>query len=118
MGTNYYAEFGRCQCCNRVDRVHVGKSYRILRAYGDHDVTGSIASWADWRRWLLESHAEVVDEYGDAVDTDAFIAGWTPKDEASEKVAIDNAEWFNMFGTDLGEYVDPDGFRFSRREFS
>ena len=118
MGTNYYAHMNRCKCCKRADVIHVGKSYRTLRAYREYDATGEIKSWLDWKKWLTENDVVIVDEYDKEVDLEQFINGWKPIDGMSEKVLDDNREWTARFGSNLGDYVDSEGFRFCVRDFS
>lgn len=119
MGTNYYARLNPCHCCGRGSAdIHIGRSYRTLRSYKQSDTTGTIASWADWRQWLTTREVVVVDEYGDVINLHDFIANWQPIEGMAERVAEDNARWWAQFLTNLGDYVDADGFRLSTREFS
>lgn len=118
MGTNYYAHVNRCDCCKRQDMVHVGKSYRTLRSYSEHDLTGQIGSWSEWKQWLTENDVSIFDEYDEEVDLQTFIDGWKPIEGMQDRVLKDNSEWRARYGSSLGDYVDSEGFRFCIREFS
>lgn len=114
MGTNYYAKYNHCHCCDRNETIHVGKSYRTLEAHPSKGIN----SWTEWKQWIIDNDATIVDEYGRTIDRTEFISQWIPIPDMAEKVATDNKEWHQRFGTDLGEYLDPEGYRFSIREFS
>lgn len=116
MGTNYYARYNKCACCERYEERHIGKSYRTLQATNVGDVL--IASWADWVTFLTKEGVEVWNEYCEHIPTDEFITGWKPLPDAQDIVDYQNAEWIQRFGTELGDYVDKDGYMFSTREFS
>jgi hypothetical protein len=71
MGTNYYVEQNRCECCNRYDTTHhIGKSSWgwafSFRGYKDENLT----SWREWKAFL--SDKSIVDEYGQSVGYDEF----------------------------------------------
>jgi hypothetical protein len=78
MSTNYYWRFNGCNCCERYDELHIGKSsggwefmfrgYRSSPANPKED----ILSWDDWKTRLL-ADGTVVDEYGAAIPTQDFI---------------------------------------------
>jgi hypothetical protein len=114
VGTNYYARVNRCEHCGRGEDRHVGKSYRTLRAYPEDGIN----SWQDWLEWLNAVRPAIVNEYGDLIDFDAFIEGWKPVPGRPEKVAQGELEWKSRYGTDLGDYIDIDGYHLSPRWFS
>lgn len=113
MGTNYYAVTNACECCGRGDKRHVGKSYRTLRAY-----MGEIESWQDWLDWFSSNEVAIVDEGGREVPLGEFIDRWKPSPDAPRIADDNNQQWFDTFGTDLGDYIDVDGYLLCRRDFS
>jgi hypothetical protein len=135
VGTNYYAVYNECSCCGRFDELHVGKSFKTVRSYDtavvnstrDSDISeggkskhmvGPIKSWSDWLAFFKQTGVRVVDEYGVSVDLEDFIERWKPIDNAQEIVDDNNNRWREMFGTNLGDYLDDDGFIMCSREFS
>lgn len=114
MSTNFEIRYNICRHCDRYDTLHMGSSWRILRAY-DETPFGKIASWADWRQILRQDPVELWDEYGRQRSIEDVIAAWQPDPLAA---AESNAEWSHYFSTQLGDYTDPEGFHMSRRAFS
>lgn len=89
MGTNYYAEHNHCKCCNRSNKIHIGKSsfgwafnfrgYDGKYGYIDDDNNQSVTvpeslelkSWSQWKEYL--QNLPIVDEYGDRVEYQEFV---------------------------------------------
>lgn len=117
MGTNYYAITDYCNDCGRGERLHIGKSGRIARAYPPCEETKGdpIQSWAAWLRWLERHDAVIRDEDGDPFTIDELAALWRPDPNGAER---SNLGWYERFGHDLGDYTDRDGYHMSPREFS
>lgn len=118
MGTNYYALKNYCNCCGRSDQIHIGKSFRMLRAYGEYSPTGKIECWDDWVSFLSSENILIEDEYGDVIDKESFISKWVPIPGMADRIHEENREWGLQYGTSLGVYLDKQGYKFSTREFS
>lgn len=89
MGTNYYAEINKCECCKRCDKIHIGKSsmgwaftfrgyknpYGYIETDEGKDVPVPddfcISSWKDWKEYL--KNTEIIDEYGRNISYDEFV---------------------------------------------
>jgi hypothetical protein len=77
MGTNYYLQSPKCDACGSSGTLlHVGKQSEgwkfLWRAHDDS--TMHLRSAKDWIMYLLKSKAELVDEYGQALNKLNFIA--------------------------------------------
>lgn len=126
MGTNYYVEQNRCECCDRYDTTHhIGKSSWgwsfSFRGHRDENLT----SWREWKAFL--SDKTIVDEYGEPIDYREFCRmienekapGWVREDghrnlQHNEEGKKGPRAWFDP---DY-DWDDSDGYAFSRREFS
>lgn len=89
MGTNFYAEFNKCECCNRSNKIHILKcSYGWSANFHGYDgkygyIEDSdykytevpedfqLKSWKQWKEYLKDK--PIVDEYGDAVLYEDFV---------------------------------------------
>ena len=89
MGTNYFLETNKCECCNRSNKIHIGlSSYGWsfnFRGYSGE--TGYIVdandqslevpedfqlkSWKQWKEYLKDK--PIIDEYGDSVSYEDFV---------------------------------------------
>lgn len=119
MGTNYHARFNVCECCDRYDDVHIGKSMSTFRAYpkpAEWDslpagLTEPIESWSDWFKLLEDGTVPIFDEYDREVAVGAdradWLAQWTPHPDGVPG-------WFDEWGAQF----DIDGHRFWPTEFS
>jgi hypothetical protein len=71
MGTNYYARYNECKCCNRYDEIHIGKSSAGW-TFTFH-ATDDIKSFKDWALFLQNSGVKIFDEYGDEKSFSQFL---------------------------------------------
>lgn len=89
MGTNYSVELNKCDCCNRSNKIHIGKdSYGWAFNFRGHDgkygyITDSdendvevptdlqLKSWKQWKEYLKDK--PIVDEYGDSISYKDFV---------------------------------------------
>lgn len=89
MGTNYRVSLNHCECCNRSDKIHIGKSswgwafnfqgYDGQYGYIEDDDNKSLKvpedfqlkSWKQWKEYLKDK--PIIDEYGDPVSYDDFV---------------------------------------------
>ena len=89
MGTNYCVELNKCKCCNRSDKIHIGKDsygwsfnfqgYDGQYGYIEDDDNRSLEvpedfqlkSWKQWKEYLKDK--PIIDEYGDPVAYDDFV---------------------------------------------
>lgn len=79
MGTNYYARYNACKCCDRFDAVHIGKQSAgwtfLFRGYVNSDETPlSIKTFSDWKKFLDSENVEIYDEYNERVSKTEFLA--------------------------------------------
>lgn len=90
MGTNYFVELNKCDCCNRSNKIHIGKSsfgwsftfrgydgqYGYITDSNENDVEVptdlQLKSWKQWKEYLKDKL--IVDEYGDSQDYEEFVA--------------------------------------------
>ena len=100
MGTNYYLKKDVCQHCGRGDApLHIGKS-----SYGWRFLFSAVPgprSFDEWKEALSEG--QIVDEYGDPVTKEAFLA----RVEQTKSGRVDHYE-----------FLDADGYPFVCYEFS
>jgi|688.fasta_scaffold15859_17 hypothetical protein len=89
MGTNFYAEFNKCECCNRSNKIHIGKSswgwafhfrgydgqYGYIEDSDDKTLEVpedfQLKSWKQWKEYLKDN--PIIDEYGEAVSYEEFV---------------------------------------------
>ena len=69
MGTNYYIETEKCECCDRSDMIHIGKS-SCGWVFSLHE-TEELKSLENWITKLL--HGTISDEYGREIDFRSMI---------------------------------------------
>jgi len=121
MGMNYYLKINICTKCNRHDLVHIGKqSFGWAFLFSDR-----YPDKKSWKKMIDRSTGVyIVNEYGDKVGRKKFwemieatknkLNAWTYEKEQEGKVGIyrpyDPPEKY--------EYLDPEGYRMGRGEFS
>lgn len=107
MGTNYYALFNICPCCQRPEKeMHIGKRSGGWRFnfYGDEQ----IRSWEDWQKALAMPQSLIRNEYGEHVTLSEL------------KEIVDSTRKYETelyFKGEPTEWTDEEGFRFWDREF-
>lgn len=137
MSTNFYWRDKPCGHCGRYEEIHVGKSsggwsfgfrawpHRLMNEeYPDwgHDPWSPfgfpVVSRADWAKVFAERPGELWDEYGRQVeDPLAWLDELTPPDATKRR--WENGHMGPHWHRDPDqEWRDPEGFRFSAREFS
>lgn len=123
MGTNYDALPPACEnpCKHcRIDGVHIGKSLTMFQGY-ESSPWGPVLSWEDWKAVLRRPGVRIVDEYGHGHDVEEFIAKVEATEPESRRRQYDwmvkHASWA-VTGTDPADWLDADGFSFSREHFS
>lgn len=125
MGTNFHHRYNLCECCGRYDERHICKSMRSFQGYRPDpqwpdDFTGPvIVTWEDWKAHL-RAGGEVWDEYGKQWDVETFIADVETTPPNMRRMQYD---WMvrheGRFGVTLDDdWLDPDGFSFTDREFT
>ena len=67
MGTNYYLTFNECDCCKRMDKIHIGKS--SAGWYFSLHVTDELNSLDKWIETFKEAGTHIVNEYDDLLST-------------------------------------------------
>jgi len=125
MGTNYYVHYNICECCDRFDELHIGKSSSGLQAYPkdpwapSEPVTpiGEILSWQDWRRFFAEVPHETWDEYGRRISDDEVIDWFEMLSPAARRRQFDAVQPYPD-GVRVAYWLDPDGFTMCSQEFS
>ncbi len=111
MGTNYYYRSNLCDCCNRYDEKHIGRSscgwQFFFRAHG------GISSYAEWKREFACA-GMIFDEYGSEMSRENFITMIETK-----QAGLNHYEECGRDGYCMdGEWKDEEGYSFSEREFS
>jgi hypothetical protein len=85
MGTNYYWRENECECCNRYDNFHIGKSsygwefnfkgyneqYYMNDDYVYSKYQLDLTSWKKYKEFLIDK--TIYDEYGKLVPYDEFV---------------------------------------------
>ncbi len=89
MSTNYFAILNHCECCNRSNKLHIGKSSWgwafMFRGYSgklgfiedsdDKDLEVpedfNLKSWNQWKEYLKDK--PIIDEYNDIIDYSDFV---------------------------------------------
>lgn len=89
MGTNFFVELNKCGCCNRADKIHIGKksggwafSFRGYKNHYGHietddnkevivDESFKLTSWQEWKEYLKDKC--IVDEYGRNISFKEFV---------------------------------------------
>lgn len=116
MGTNFYVRTNECECCDRFDELHIGKSAAGwsfgFRAHPDMGIT----TWQDWKAFIADK--TIADEYGKVVEVDKFVKLIETVKCPNEinKSRFDAIEYYSLFDHDM-KWVDPEGFDFNAREF-
>lgn len=90
MGTCYFVALNHCECCNRSNKIHIGKDsygwsfnfqgYSGEYGYIEDDNNESIEvpvdlelkSWKQWKEYLKGKL--IVDEYGEYQDYEEFVS--------------------------------------------
>jgi hypothetical protein len=118
MGTNFYVEKNKCECCNRSDReYHIGKSSHgwcfSFQAY----TWNSLTSWKAWKAFLVDQ--VIVDEYGEKISYDEFVSMVEGYKSPAENKMHHNIEARKVgyFNSEY-DWDDSDGYPFTTREFS
>lgn len=127
MGTNYYHRTSICECCDRYDEQHIGKSHIMFEAPLYHDPANpyppkpAVRSWSEWKERLLAG-GEVWDEYGDQHKVEDFIAAVESSSPEARRRQYDHVKRvrpdmcdFEAFDCD---WLDADGFSFHAGPFS
>jgi hypothetical protein len=111
MGTNYYYIVPKCPTCGNRDILHIGKSSAgwkfMFRAHPEKE----IKAFRDWVRVLSRGDGHIEDEYGRKIEFYEFLRMVYYKQEHEpQSHAVANPS--------DNDYLDGDGFSFSRGEFS
>ena len=120
MGTNYYHCTNVCKECGSISKAHIGKQsfgWEFMFETGvGQDGYVYAQSWNDWKSLLLVE-GTVVDEYGDVVPVENFIAmveethGRMNHYDYCERNALEHIH-------DGWTFKDSDGWAFVKGEFS
>ena len=127
MGTNYYHRTDICNCCNRYEEKHIGKSSAgwqfSFQGYNKCGDIPQIASFEDWKR-ELQTKGVIYNEYGEYILFEDFVK--MVEDKQTGKFndkpnlnhydyCLDNKERvFDM----SDDWKDDEGYSFTSREFS
>lgn len=121
MGTNYYHRTDVCPTCHRGTEAHICKSLTMFQTVEEwQDVGPPVQSWQEWKE-RLRAGGEVWDEYGTRWGVEEFIAAveeTTPDARRRQYDAMAAEPFWRHRVEDGTEFLDPDGFSFSRGEFS
>jgi len=104
MGTNFYFVTPKCEHCGRGDKKkHIGK--RSAGWSFTFQATEYICSYVDWLSFLENNVGKIVDEYGDEMTLQEFT-----------EMVIQLDKFRKYLYT--GDYLDSNGHRFSKGEWS
>ena len=115
MGTNFYAHTNGCDCCKRVDIVHLGK--RSAGWTFSFQGSKSVRNFDDWCA-LVRSADYIQDEYGRMWHAEVLImeaATWCVGKKRHIGVYPDDG-WVDQYGHSF--WVDQYGHSFSEGDFS
>ncbi len=121
MGTNYYHRTNICNCCNRHDERHIGKSsagwqfnFQGYYNFGEEDKP-DIRSFKKWQEILQEG--KIFNEYGEEISFNEFISIVSSKQELNDnKNQYDSCK---ARGCNLNnDWKDEEGYAFTTAEFS
>lgn len=135
MGTNYYLRYNICNCCNRYDELHIGKSsggWQFLFHQVDEDINSRdinpesilldvskthviIDSYQKWKRFIDRfvsdyEVAKIFDEYDNEIEPSELFN----KIESNR----DLLSHYHNVKDDSNCFVDDDGHSFIKGEFS
>jgi hypothetical protein len=123
MGTNYYHRTNICECCERYDEKHIGKSsagwtfsFRGYPRYKDYEPDEPIFAVESYDEWLdvLSTGGEIRNEYGELCTLDEFKA----LVEAKRPSPNNHALKYRDPRLPDDNWVDKHGNSFTGREFS
>lgn len=137
MGTNYYIRYNICDCCDRYEEFHIGKS-----SYGwqfsfqeinsgneinlkdldpktmllDADDYVELKSFQDWKSFIEKyvidfETAKIYDEYDEEIEPQTFF------DMVRDKQTTENKN-HTVEVNDEYSYLDSEGYSFSKGDFS
>ena len=128
MGTNYYVEKNRCDCCKRSDReYHIGKSSWGWAFSFQGYRWNKLTSWKQWKEFLKDQ--SIVDEYGELVSYEEFVnmvetykaPGFVREDGhvnlQHNAYVQENSRFPSDFNPEYN-WDDEDGYSFTTHEFS
>lgn len=143
MGTNYYIRFNICDCCDRYDELHIGKSsvgwqftfhaidnsQILLREFDpkymlldDNETTIKISSFQEWKsfieKYVVEfKTAKIFNEYDEEEDVQELL-GLIELKRSEKNHQADHMKENNYYSTAGNDYSDTEGYSFSKGEFS
>ena len=103
--TDYYEQWGFCDHCGRVDRLHMGRLEEGKRfVFAAHSAL-RVGQRSDWRRRLGRAGRIIVDDKGREVPQRIF---W-PMVEASQhgpihRVTSDGKRWIDSLGYSIQKF--------------
>lgn len=76
MGTNYYYRYNTCNCCQRYEELHIGKSSGgwTFSFHAIDEGRTKINSWKEWREHLQLSGGRIFNEDGECISFVEFKA--------------------------------------------
>lgn len=130
MSTNYYARYNTCECCERYDEIHIGKSSVgwtfSFRGYNNECDNFVIKSYKELINVIKNNNMNIYDEYGHKTSLQEFkdlVESKRKSDNDSYRNSLDKISQENSEGTlarivfrDM--WLDDKGNNFCRREFS
>lgn len=128
MGTNYYMRYRICECCERYDEIHIGKSsygwtfsFHAFRE-GDYEslATVGIKSYKEWIDLLENIKGGIYDEYGQEISLDEFknLVKSKEKEKFNHTTYCQNSEnsWDRRHA-EVNCFLDEEGHSFSYGDF-
>lgn len=115
MGTNYYLKINCCKECGRHDLVHIGKSswgwaFLFTNTYPDKK---------KWKKVIDTSVGiSIVDEYHHKISKKKFWAMVEERKDQQNMFTFKGERNRYEENPEQYEYIDPEGYRFAKQEFS
>lgn len=95
MGTNYYAVETGLRKLRNPEKIHIGKSSGGW-CFSLHVVPErGFKTWSAWKKFLIKSTVEIIDEYGQTHSFEDFVA------------TVENRSWGNDFEAQIPEVYLP-----------
>ena len=72
MGTNYYLQFNKCECCERHEKLHIGK-FSCSWQFALKVQEGYWKNYNEFIQYTQRIECQIVDEYGDYMPEEEFF---------------------------------------------
>jgi len=125
MGTNYYHRTNICDCCNRYDEKHIGKSSAGWQfSFQGYEDAPEILSYKDWLRvlWqslMIDKTGKIFNEYNKEMSYDDFVEMVKKKQSGPHNQYDEVQKECKERGYSIqNDWKDEEGYAFTFAEFS